>query len=187
MESSIYEFSLQPKNPKLQKALTIIFDVLSILQIVFIFFLLYYFLFIELALVCLFSMLIFMLLRNCFYNFYDYTYVDGDFRIFKLVNNKYRKNIAIFDGRNIISVGKVGGETFNKYYKDNLTKRKFAKNRFKMSDNDIVVLLRQADKNLLLILENDSNYTSYLVRKAGYAKLDKDFIAYIKEGGLVNE
>ena len=186
MESSIYEFSLQPKKPKLQKAFTIIFEVLSILQIVFIFIFIYYFLFLEMALFCLISMLIFMLLRNCFYNFYDYTYVDGDFRIFKLVNNKYRKKIAIFDKRNIISIGKVGGETFNKYYKDNATKRKFAKNRFNLKESDIVVLLRQADKNLLLILENDKEYTSYLIRSAGYAKIDKDFATYVKEGGLLN-
>ncbi len=183
MESNIYEFSLEPKKPKFQKVMAITLNALSILYLILIFLCIALWWF-EIALIFLIQMILAMLIRNCFYNFYDYTYVDGDFRIFKLVNNKYRKRVAIFDYRNIISVGKMGGETFNNCYKDGVTHRKYAKNRFNAKESDIVVLIQKADKQILLILECDLKYTSYLIKQAGVKKLDKDFITYIKEGGL---
>lgn len=184
MESNIYEFSFGPKRPKLQKALAIIFNVFSIIDFVLIF-LCVFMLWLEIALVFLIQMIIAMLLRNCFYIFYDYNFIDGDFRIFKLVNNKYRKKVAIFDNKNIISVGKVGGETFNEYYRDGVTRRKYAKSRNDLNENDIVVLVQIEGKQTLLILKNDVKYTTYLVRYAGVKKLDNDFVNYIKEGGLL--
>ncbi len=183
MESNIYEFSLAPKKAKLQKALAITFNVISYVYFALIFLCVFMWWF-EIALVFLVQMIISMLIRNCFYIFYDYTYVDGDFRIFKLVNNKYRKRVAIFDYRNIVSIGKVGGETFNTFYRDGVTRRKYAKNRFNITENDIVVLLNHGDKQTLLFLSNDVKYTSYLVKSATVKKLDKDFIEYIKQGGL---
>ena len=187
MESNIYEFSLQPQKLKLQKTLAIVFNVLSIIYLVLVVFFVALWWF-EIALMFFINMILAMLLRNCFYIFYDYTYVDGDFRIFKLVNNKYRKKVEIFDSRNVISIGKIGGETYNNCNKDGVTRKKYAKNRFKLKQTDIVVLLQKQDKQILLILEHDIKYTSYLIKKAGVKKLDKDLIAYIKEGGLqINE
>ncbi len=189
MENNFYEFSLQPKNLKFQKFLAILFDVLSIVQMLLLLFIIIFYFVIELTSVMLgilATMVIFMLIRNCFYNFYDYNFYDGEFKFIKLVNNKYRKKVAIFNNKEVISVGKVNGETFKKYFRDGTTRRLYAKNRFDLTDNDIVILFLQNNKYNLIILENDENFTSYVIRSVGVKKLDNDFISYVKEGGLKN-
>ncbi len=187
MESSIYEFSLQPNKPKLQKFLYITFEILSLIQMVILLVNIIVFFVVETVvwLLGVFSaMITFMLLRNCFYNFYDYSYVDGEVRISKLVNNKYRKKVVRFNCRNVVSIGKVNGETYNNHNRDNVTRKIYAKSRFSVTDKDIVVLFEQDSRLYLLIMANDETFTSLMIKSAGVKKLDKDYIAYLKEGGV---
>lgn len=57
------------------------------------------------------------ILKNKFYADFDYAIVSGSIRFSKIIKNKKRKFIAIFDAKDIDHMGKIGSKTFMNYMK----------------------------------------------------------------------
>ena len=184
MNYNLYEISVSPKNDKFQKTLYIIFTILKYLNLTVIGVSLVltvslFTYFIVVALIFVVSYLICLYFSSKFYNYYDYSFVGGSIRIIKVVNNKMRRLTIDFDAKNIISIGNVFGETYNKYYKDKSVKNLFASpNAF--TEDDIVIYFNKSGKDYLLFLQYDEGFMTVITKYIGTKKLDKDFIEKIK-------
>ena len=121
------------------------------------------------------------ILRNKFYNFYDYNFVDGSFRILKVVNNKYRRMVAVFDKSAVQGIGLINGETYNGCIKNSSVKKLYGFNKRDKDDSEIVVLLNINNASILLFLKYNEKFISYLLRSVGVAKFDKSFIEMLKK------
>ena len=60
--------------------------------------------------------IIFGKIKNRFCVEYDYTFVSGSIRFSKVIKNNKRKFIVKFECSDIEKIGKIGSETFEKYY-----------------------------------------------------------------------
>ena len=119
--------------------------------------------------------------RNKYYNFFDYNYVDNSFRILKVVNNKYRRMVAVFDKSAVHGIGLINGETHNNSIKNSNVKKLYGFNKRDKDDSEIVVLLNINGSNVLLFLKYNEKFISYMLRSVGIAKFDKSFIEMLKK------
>lgn len=184
MRNNLYEISVAPKNPGQQKTFLLIFNILKYLNLAVIGVCLViafsiYNLFYIVALLFVLSYILCLRISRMFYNFYDYTFVDGSIRIIKVVNNKMRRLVIKFDAKDIISVGNLFGETYNKRIKDKTVKNLFASPN-PLTENDIAIYLSSGGKEYLLMLEYDEFFIVNVLRSSGINKLDKDFADKIK-------
>ncbi|MBO5713272.1 MAG: hypothetical protein J6R88_03640 [Clostridia bacterium] len=114
-----------------------------------------------------------------FYNFYDYTFVSGSVRIIKVENNKRRRLLSNFDAKNMVSLGKVGGETYTKYV-SNKQITKIVACPDGVCDDDIAIYYSENGENKLLIIPFDEMFLAVLTRYTGNRKIDKDFLETLK-------
>ena len=179
MNNNLYEFSKGPTNLKFHKTMYVIFSVLKYLNLTVIAFALvigfslnnvgYFF-----AVLFLASYLLSWYVARFFYNYYDYSYVDGSIRVIKVQHNKTRKLVVNFDAKNIVAIGKVFGETFEKHHKNKAVKKYYAC-ADNATESDIRIYFSENGVNSLLIMPYDELFISVLVRYTGVRKLDKDF------------
>ena len=54
-------------------------------------------------------------IKDKFYVDYDYTFVTGSIRFSRVIKNVKRKNVLVFDTRNIEKIGRYGSNTFFRY------------------------------------------------------------------------
>lgn len=184
MNYNLYEVSVGPKNEKTQKTFFVIFSILKYLNLAIIGLSLVLAislnnLFYVIAVIFILSYLLCMFFSKKFYNFYDYSFVGGSVRIIKVVNNKIRRLTTDFDARNIISLGNLFGETYDKYIKDKNVKKLFASPN-PLTENDIAIYFNKNGNDFLLLIEYDEQLIAAITKSIGAKKLDKSFIEKIK-------
>lgn len=182
--NSLYEYSVAPKNPKLQKTMYLtlkIFRYLNITACIFFFILafLYNTYYVILAAITAVAAIVLFFGGRLFYNYFDINYVGGSIRITKVINNAYRRVAATFDTKDILAVGKIFGETFEKYSKDKSIKRIYASAN-RLTESDFCILCYTKFGQTLIYLQYDEKFISYLMRGAGVKVFDKDYIEYLR-------
>ena len=182
--SSLYEYSVGPKNQTFQKTVMIILKTLRYLNVAgCIFFAILAFAyntyFIILAAICAVAIIVLFFGGRLFYNFYDIYYVGGSIRVTKVINNAYRRVAATFDTKDVLAVGKIFGETFEKYSKDKSVKRIYASPN-RLTESDFCILCYTKFGQSLVYLQYDEKFIGYLLRGAGVKVFDKDFIEYLR-------
>ena len=182
--SSLYEYSVAPNNQTFQKTMMITLKAFRYLNIAAcIFFLILAFgyntYFVILAGITAVAAIVLFFGGRLFYNFYDISYVSGSVRIIKVINNAYRRLAVTFDTKDILAVGKIFGEPFDKYSKDKSVKRIYA-SASRLTENDFCVLCYTKFGTTIVYMQYDEKFISYLLRGAGVKVFDKDFIEYLR-------
>lgn len=175
MKEVLYEESANPVNLKFQKVIFILYTVLiwifGILDfIVILFFTPDWISIIFLTL----SGVAFWFLRRKIYYCVDLVFVTGQTRIIKVIHYKFRKKMMVFDYNEVIQVGKVGSESFEKLYVMPKLKKIYATPNKYISEG-YYVYLAQDGVNQLVILECKEDYLINLVNFAGRKIIEKDY------------
>jgi hypothetical protein len=179
MNKNLYEFSKGPEKEKFHKVMHIIFKILQYLNLaivgvslVFAFSVTnvgYFF-----AVVFALSAILAWFVSTKFYNFYDYSYVEGSIRVIKVLNNQTRRLVVNFDAKNIISYGNIFGETYEKRYNDKSVKKHYA-SPISLGENDLAILYSENGTYNLLLMPYDENFVAVLSWATGKTKMDKEF------------
>lgn len=107
---------------------------------------------------------------------YDYTYVSGSLSIAKIINNARRKKIADIDCRKILSIGRVGSDSFYTQQESagiSQTVKCYAdKNN---DENHIYLLVNSNAGKTMYLLECSDSLVSCILNFTGNSVLAKDF------------
>lgn len=175
MKEVLYEESANPVNLKFQKVIFVIYTVLIWIFGILDFIVIFFFtadwvniIFLTLSLVA------FWILRRKIYYCVDLVFITGQTRIIKVVNYKFRRKMMVFDYGDVIQVGKIGSESFEKIYATPKLKKVYATPNKYISEG-YYVYLAQEGVNYLVILECKEDYLINLVNFAGRKIIEKDY------------
>ena len=170
MNEVLYEESAEPKNLKTQKAFYVVYSVLGWLTaIAAVFFLIFSFTnFLAI------SSFLFFFFRTKIYYCVDCIFVSGSTRIVKVVNYKRRKRMLVFEAKEVEQVGKIGSETFEKWYSSPGIKKIYATPNKYIEDGFYVVATVNGIKYLVLF-ECKEEYLVNLVNFTGKTVIEKDY------------
>ncbi len=180
MKEVLYEESATPKNLKFQKIIFIVYTVLIwIFGIIDVLTLLFYpaAYWVGMIVTLVFftgSGVGFWFLRKQIYYCVDLVFVTGQTRIIKVVHFKFRRKILVFDYNEVIQVGKIGSESFEKLYATPKLKKIYATPN-KYIENGYYVYLNHEGINILVLLECKEDYLINLVNFAGRKIIEKDY------------
>ena len=178
MNEVLYEESAQPKNLKAQKTFYVIYSVLGWLAAVAAVFFLIFSLgnLYALPLIALFaiSSFLFFFFRTKIYYCVDCIFVSGSTRIIKVINYKRRKRILVFEAKEVEQVGKIGSETFEKWYSSPGVKKIYATPN-KYLENGYYVVATVNGARYLVIFECKEEYLVNLVNFTGKSVIEKDY------------
>jgi len=179
MNEVLYEESAEPKNIKTQKAFYVVYSVFGWLTaIAAAFFLIFSFanFLSALPLIALFatSSFLFFFFRTKIYYCVDCIFVSGSTRIVKVVNYKRRKRMLVFEAKEVEQVGKIGSETFEKWYSSPGIKKLYATPNKYIEDGFYVVATVNGIKYLVLF-ECKEEYLVNLVNFTGKTVIEKDY------------
>ncbi len=180
MKEILYEESANPVNVKFQKVIYIIytvlvwifgiFDVLTLL-----FYPTEYWLGMIISLVfCTGSAVGFWFLRRKIYYCVDLVFVTGQTRIIKVLHYKVRRKVLVYDYNDVIQVGKIGSESFEKLYSMPKLKKIYGTPNRYISEG-YYVYLSQDGVNYLVMLECKEEYLINLVNFTGRKVIEKDY------------
>lgn len=180
MKEVLYEESANPSNLKFQKVIFIIYTVLiwlfGILDVLVLFFFPTNYV-VDMIVTLVFftgSGVLFWFLRRKIYYCVDLVFVTGQTRIIKVIHFKFRKRIIFFDYNEVIQVGRIGSESFEKIYSVPKLKKVYATpNRY--IENGFYVYLSQDGTETLVLLECKEDYLVNLVNFAGRKIIEKDY------------
>ena len=183
-KTTIFECTTPPKNENRERVLYKTFNILKYIFIAFAIisaiiafsiiatYLIFTLINLVLIVICL-------IIQYRFYNFYDYTVVENEIRVSKLINNKLRKGVIKFTTSKIIKIGFVGGEEFQKYNDGNLKIVK-AKGGY-LEEIDIYFLINYNGENKLVIFKFNQKFMSHLINLTTNKVLDGNFTENLKE------
>lgn len=180
MKEVLYEESATPVNLKFQKIVFIVYTVfIWLFGIADVFTLLFYPTQYWGGLIFLLvfftgSAVGFWFLRRKIYYCVDLIFVTGQTRIIKVINFKFRKKLLMFDYTDVIQVGKIGSESFEKLYSMPKLKKVYATPN-KFFENGFYVYLSQEGVNTLVLLECKEDYLINLVNFVGRKVIEKDY------------
>lgn len=177
MNDVFYEESANPTNLKLQKVLYIIYTVLMWISIGASVFILYVMLFVGFDLTIILSVgsaILFGIIKTKFYYCVDLTYVNGSTRIIKVQNYKKRKKLIMFESNEVVQVGKITSESFEKVSAIANIKVIYATPNKDLTEGFYVQVLQNGQQHLV-ILECKETYLQYLVAKTGKQVVEKDY------------
>ena len=180
MNEILYEECAEPKKIKTQKAFYVIYTVLMWTMIVFSILLICFLGYsnflssLPLLIVSIGSALLFALARTKIYYCVDCIFVSGSTRIIKVVNYKKRKKEIIYEAKEVEQLGKLGSETFEKWYNTPNIKKIYATPN-KYIENGYYVVVSQNGNKYLIMLECKENYLQYLVSYTGKQVIEKDY------------
>ena len=177
MKEVYYEESANPHNLKAQKAIYITYSVLmwiSIIATSLLVFLGLFFGFDILVVFSLVSAVLFGFFRTKIYYCVDCIFVTGQTRIIKVINYKRRKKIIIFDHNEVVQVGKITSDSFEKVLSVPNIKKIFATPN-KYLDEGFYVQLVQNGQPYVVILECKETYLQHLVACTGRQVIEKDY------------
>lgn len=183
MREDFYECSVAPERENFQRTISIVYTVLLVISIIFFAVTFYLWLitfdtgFIVLYVPTAIFSTAFILLRRRLCLYFDYTYISGELRVIKVVRGKTRRKFIILDCKNIIQIGKVGSDSFEKIYEQkNQYKLKLATPNGLTANNQLFYVY--ADYNgekILLILECEEKLLAYIVSNRGKNIIEKDY------------
>lgn len=177
MREVYYEESANPSNLKLQKILFIIYTILMWVSIGASIFIVYVMLFVGFDLTIILSVgsaILFGIIKTKFYYCVDLIYVSGSTRIIKVQNYKKRKKLIIFEAREVIQVGKITSESFEKVKAIPNIKVIYATPNKDIEEGFYVQVLQNGQQHLV-ILECKETYLQYLVAETGRQVIEKDY------------
>lgn len=177
MREVLYEESANPSNLKSQKTVYVIYSALMWTMIVASIFTFILWFFFGVWFPLIFTVLSAVLLgfvKSRIYYCVDCIFVSGSTRIVKVVNFKKRKKILIFEANEVVQVGKMTSESYNKVeHVPNIKKVYGTPNKY--IDDGFYVHLVQNGQPYLLILECKETYLQHLVAFAGRQVIEKDY------------
>ena len=181
MREVLYEESANPSNLKAQKITYTIYHVLMWVMTVssFLTFIIWFYSgFLAPFIFTVISAIVFKLIKVRIYYCVDCIFVSGSTRIIKVVNFKKRKKIIIFDANEVVQVGKMTSDSFERVSSTpNIKKIYGTPNKY--IDDGFYVYLVQNGQPYLLILECKETYLQHLVAFAGRQVIEKDYKWYI--------
>ena len=121
--------------------------------------------------------IIFGKVKNRFCVEYDYTFVSGSIRFSKVIKNNKRKFIVKFECSDIEKIGKVGSETFEKYYSmPGVSKSILTGNATAMENKDFYYLVVniEGDKRIYII-ECTETFFINILKFTSKRILEEDF------------
>ncbi len=179
MKEVLYEESANPSNLKTQKLIYNIYTGLMWLMIclaifTFIFFTMLPSLFWFPLVFTILSAILFAFLRTKIYYCVDCVFVTGSTRIVKVINYKRRKKIIVFEANEVVQVGKITSNSYEKLTNMNNIKKIYGTPN-KYIDDGFYVHLVQNGQAYLLILECKETYLQHLVAFTGRQVIEKDY------------
>ena len=182
MREVLYEESANPSNLKAQKAMYLIYSVFMWLSIfigaIFFYLALFFNGFLILLALTVLSAVLFGVFRTKFFYCVDCIFVSGQTRIIKVVNYKKRKKIIIFDASEVVQVGKITSNSFERIWSTPNVKKIYGTPN-KYAEEGFYVLVNQDGQQYLVILECKETYLSHLVSYTGRQVIEKDYKWYI--------
>ena len=116
---------------------------------------------------------------------YDYTFVTGSVRIAKVLNGVKRKPLIKFDYTNIVQIGRVGSETYEKYAGQKEYKKIFATPNNETNEEerkDFYYMAVSVDgEKKLVIIECTELFLVNILKFANKSVLEKDFVTAKKK------
>ena len=179
MREVLYEESANPYNLKTQKTLYAIYTVFIVLTAVIsvLFFLLGFYVHVSFLIFMAFAILsdvLFIFLRRKIYYCVDLTFVSGSTRIVKVINYRRRKKIIAFEANEVVQVGKIGSDSYEKLAMSPQIKKIYATpNRY--LEEGFYVQVNQGGINYLVLSECKEEYLQNLVLFTGRKVIEKDY------------
>ena len=177
MREVYYEESANPSNLGLQKVLYILYTVLMWVSIgasVFILYIMLFFGFDLLIILTVGSAIIFGIVKTKLYYCVDLIFVSGSTRIIKVQNFKKRKKIIVFEAKEVVQVGKITSQSFQKVSEMPNIKKIYATPNKDIEEGFYVQVLQNGQQHLI-ILECKETYLQYLVAETGRQVIEKDY------------
>ena len=178
MREVLYEESANPSNFKMQKAIYVLYSVLFWSLLVFTCFVFFVEAFISgfdfLLLFLIPPTFLFWFVRSKIYYCVDLIFVNGSTRVVKVINFKRRKKVIIFESKEVIQVGKITSDSFEKVLATPNVKRLYATPN-KYITEGFYVFLTQNGQQYVVILECKETYLLHLVNFAGRQVVEKDY------------
>ena len=187
MQETFYEESSVTQDLKGNKAKYIIFKVISISSLVMgIFFTIMLFiagsvfeLIFSIVLAAMSYFIFFFLGRkkDAFFLDFDYTFISGNLRISKVFNNKRRKNIANFNTTDIITLGRVDSQTYERLVKDPQNKLMIATPNQEAGENKgfYYIHFNQSGNKKVMVLECTEFFMYTVLKHSSKTVLEQDF------------
>lgn len=118
--------------------------------------------------------------KKRFYVDYDYILVSGSIRFSKVIKNKKRIFISIFDCKNIDCIGKFGSRTFLKYVQmQDIKKLVLSSNEIPTPGTDFFYLVVSANSvRTLYILECSEKFIKAILQYSRRGVLEEDYKWY---------
>lgn len=179
MNEILYEECAEPKNYKTQKTFYIIYTVLMWVMIAFSVLLLCIgfvnlLSMLPLLIISVGSAVLFAFVRTKIYYCVDCIFVSGSTRIIKVVNYKRRKKVIIYEAKEVEQMGKIGSETFEKWYNTPNVKKIYATPN-KYIENGYYTVVSQSGNKYLVMLECKETYLQHLVSYTGKQVIERDY------------
>ncbi|MBR2337691.1 MAG: hypothetical protein IKA61_07100 [Clostridia bacterium] len=177
MREVLYEESANPDNLKAQKIAYFIYTAFMWIMIILavISFMIFFFTNIFGPLVfTVLSAILFAFIKSKIYYCVDCIFVSGSTRIVKVVNFKKRKKIIIFEANEVVQVGKMTSNSYEKLAKTpNIKKIYGTPNKY--IDDGFYVHLVQNNQAYLVILQCKETYLQHLVAFTGRQVIERDY------------
>ena len=108
---------------------------------------------------------------------YDYTFITGSIRFSKVIKNVKRKNIVVFDVKNIEKIGRYGSDTFNRYSAMSDKKRIILTSNVEPAEDKAFyyMAVNAEGQRFFFILECTELFLSHILRFAGKLAFEDDF------------
>ena len=121
--------------------------------------------------------IIFGKVKNRFCVEYDYTFVSGSIRFSKVIKNSKRKFIVKFECSDIEKIGKLGSETFEKYYiMPGVSKKILTGNSSAMENKDFYYLVVNVDGDkCIYVIECTETFLINILKFTSKRILEEDF------------
>ncbi len=115
--------------------------------------------------------------KNKFYVEYDYTFVSGSIRFSKVIKNYKRKFIIKFECSDVEKIGRVGSETFEKYYSmQSINKSILTSNDEAGEGKDFYyIVVNTNEDKYLFILECTQTFLVNILKMTNRTVLEGDF------------
>ena len=120
------------------------------------------------------SDLLFVFLRRKIYYCVDVIFVSGSTRIVRVIHYRKRKKIVSFEANEVVQVGKIGSESFQKLLSVPQLKKIYATPN-KYLEEGFYVQINQGSVNSLVLLECKEEYLQNLVLFTGRKVIEKDY------------
>ena len=182
--STLYEYTISPKNEKKQYTFYIVFKIIKILFIVLAILTAIYAFYVSnfmWLVVLLFFVIAFLFgrIQRRFYNFYDCSFCYDEIKFAKIVNNKKRWPIIKFNVKDIVKIGFITSKDFNRFEIGENYKKIYAKGK-PLDITNVYIAITNNNENKLIITSYNSKLLNSIINKTSNSILDGEFVETLK-------